>query len=391
VVYVKAKSKELGWRNLTQKVILANGKSYYETRDESYYTIGYNSKNAYCRPSCYNCQFKGFPRMADITLGDFWGIEKIGTFKEKDLGTSLVLLNSQKGMNYFENIKTEIKFVNVAFKDILGGNRHLTESLISNLSPEERKHLFLDLDSMTFSQIAKKYFTIRRTYKSKIKNLLKILLIIIKDSRLHPTSLFQALKYNHFLKSLFRFMDGTAFIPSKYCIIEISRKAQVVIDGMFRLGLKRVRKSKLETRLLMEDGAVLKVGNIVNISYGADIEVFKDAALSFGGNNTININFTVICSERIDIGKHVHIGRNVTIRDNNGGHYINRQNYKDSRPVVIEDNVWLGESCVIMPGVHIGEGAIIGACSFVGTNVPAYALVMGNPARVIDKNVLHKE
>jgi acetyltransferase-like isoleucine patch superfamily enzyme len=124
--------------------------------------------------------------------------------------------------------------------------------------------------------------------------------------------------------------------------------------------------------------------------YGADIEVFKNATLRFGGKGGANINCTIICAERIEIGKGVQIGRNVTIRDNNGGHYLNRQGYKDSHPVIIEDKVWLCEGCTIMPGVHIGEGAIIGAHALVISNVPAHALVSGNPAKIIDEDILWK-
>lgn len=79
VVYAKAKSKEYGWRNLTQKVILDNGKSYFETREQSNFTKGYLRTGVYCRPSCYDCKFKGYPRISDITLADFWGIEKVNT------------------------------------------------------------------------------------------------------------------------------------------------------------------------------------------------------------------------------------------------------------------------------------------------------------------------
>ena len=51
VVYAKAKSKEYGWRNLTQKVILADGRHLYETLDQSNFTKGYLRTNVYCRPS----------------------------------------------------------------------------------------------------------------------------------------------------------------------------------------------------------------------------------------------------------------------------------------------------------------------------------------------------
>lgn len=49
------------------------------------------------RPSCHNCKFKGFPRIADITLADFWGVEKyLSKDYDNNLGTSMVLLNSEK-------------------------------------------------------------------------------------------------------------------------------------------------------------------------------------------------------------------------------------------------------------------------------------------------------
>ena len=99
----------------------------------------------------------------------------------------------------------------------------------------------------------------------------------------------------------------------------------------------------------------------------------------------------IVCANKIEIGKDVGFGRNITIRDNNGGHYINITGYKDSAPVIIGDKVWLCESCTIMPGVKIGDGAIIGAHSVVYGNVPANALVSGNPAKVVMNNVLWKK
>lgn len=92
----------------------------------------------------------------------------------------------------------------------------------------------------------------------------------------------------------------------------------------------------------------------------------------------------------IEIGEGVQIGRGVTIRDNNGNHYINRCGYKNSRPVIIGDKVWLCEGCTIMPGVKIGPGAIIGAKAYVTSNVPANAMVSGNPAVIVDEDVLWK-
>lgn len=59
-----------------------------------------------------------------------------------------------------------------------------------------------------------------------------------------------------------------------------------------------------------------------NVAYGADIEVFQNAILEIGGELGANIGLTIICADHISIGQHTGCGRNVTIRDNNGEHFI---------------------------------------------------------------------
>ena len=54
-----------------------------------------------------------------------------------------------------------------------------------------------------------------------------------------------------------------------------------------------------------------------------------------------------------------------------------------AKPVVINDDAWIGTHAVIMPGVTIGKGAIVGAGSIVTKNVEAYTVVVGNPARFV--------
>lgn len=57
--------------------------------------------------------------------------------------------------------------------------------------------------------------------------------------------------------------------------------------------------------------------------------------------------------------------------------------FKDPLPVVVQENVWAGFESVIFPGVTVGRGAIIGSKSVVTEDIPPYAVVVGNPARVI--------
>ena len=58
------------------------------------------------------------------------------------------------------------------------------------------------------------------------------------------------------------------------------------------------------------------------------------------------------------------------------------------KPIIIEDNVWIGERCTILKGVRIGKGAIVGCNSVVTRDVPEYSIVAGNPAKVV-KELLH--
>jgi acetyltransferase-like isoleucine patch superfamily enzyme len=53
------------------------------------------------------------------------------------------------------------------------------------------------------------------------------------------------------------------------------------------------------------------------------------------------------------------------------------------RPVVLEDNVWLGFDAVVLPGVRLGQGSLIGCRTIISEDVPPYAIVVGDPARVI--------
>lgn len=385
VVYAKAKSKELGWRNLTQKVILANGKAYYETASQSNFTKGYLQTGAYCRPSCYDCKFKGYPRISDITLADFWGIERVSASMDKNLGTSLVMINSKKGQAFFETVKKRINFVEVPFKSIEMGNGHLNKSL--DPPKVNREEFFSDLDKMSFTQIAEKYINEGKTnWKGRLVDFLHYSFRIATITRLRPCSLYRFFRYNSF-KNIIK---KKVVVTAPYTILDIKKCGRIITDGFVIIGYKTFPSSKLETRVMVGAGAELRFLGDSTIGYGADIEVFSKANLIIGDKVGTNIGTTIICQERIEIGKNSMFGRHVTIRDNNGGHYMNRSGYKNSRPVIIGDKVWLCEQCTIMPGVTIGDSAIVGALSFVVESVKKNTVVSGNPAQVVDEDILWK-
>ena len=142
VKHFRVKSKELGWRKLTTKVEFENGKVLYDTNDTNYFTIGYLSTGVYCRPCCYECKFKGFPRIADITIGDYWGAgNTIGEDMDGDIGTSVVLINNEKGKSYFKSIASKLKEKEVPFDVVVKGNPALVSSLPLSIEKNSIKTL----------------------------------------------------------------------------------------------------------------------------------------------------------------------------------------------------------------------------------------------------------
>lgn len=396
IVYKKSKNKELGWKNLTYKVIFANGNVRYLTRNNNIATRGYLTTNVFSRPSCYDCKFKGQQRNSDITLADFWGIEKVDKSMDDNLGTSLLLIHSQKGKDLFDSIQQKVKAVEVSFDDTVKKNPMMLKSQPAPLV--DRNAFYADLDKGSFIEVANKYFPWE---KAGIKTSIQKLKTVVKDY-LHtcgksPVQICRFIYYNFLKKNIKpNYKEGAFLFLAKHAVVKIHPKARIELNSSFLVGTPAVKGSKLETRLWMQEGSLLKIDSRFGCLYGSDIEIFKDAQLIVHNdlfnqkNGGSNIGLTIICGDRIEIGEECMMGRNVTIRDNNGHHYMSLQGYKPSKPVIIGKHVWICEGATIMQGVKIGDGAIIGAHSVVYSNVPPFSLVSGNPAKVVQTNVYWK-
>lgn len=103
----------------------------------------------YLRPSCYECRFKGIEREGDITLADFWGVDKIKPDLYDKKGISLLLINSQKGLNLFDKIKNSIYYEDVNIYESIKNNISMVESPQKTL---RRNVFFKYIDKVTFSQ-----------------------------------------------------------------------------------------------------------------------------------------------------------------------------------------------------------------------------------------------
>ena len=107
--------------------------------------------------------------------------------------------------------------------------------------------------------------------------------------------------------------------------------------------------------------------------------------ISIGDGSWVNYGMTVLDVAPVAIGTDVLIGPNCSlytaIHPTEPG--PRRAKWESSAPITLEDNVWLGGSVVVCPGVTIGENSIIGAGAVVTRDIPANCIAAGNPARVI--------
>lgn len=107
-----------------------------------------------------------------------------------------------------------------------------------------------------------------------------------------------------------------------------------------------------------------------------------------GDGTWIGKNCSIAAINKVQIGKNVLFAGHVHITDHSHGYEnINEPIFKQplisKGPIIIEDDCWLGFSCEILSGVHIGKHSIVAARAVVTKDVPAYSIVAGNPARIV--------
>ena len=154
--------------------------------------------------------------------------------------------------------------------------------------------------------------------------------------------------------------------------------------------------------LYFKENGYLRIGK--NVRLNSNIESYhlnmcspvklmadrRDALIEIGDNTRIH-GSCIHAYNKISIGRNCLVAANCQIFDASGhdlsfdnvGNRINT--IGEQKEVIIEDSVWLGANCIVMPGVHIGRGSIIAAGSVVVKDIPAMCIAGGNPAKVITR------
>lgn len=165
----------------------------------------------------------------------------------------------------------------------------------------------------------------------------------------------------------------------------VEHGAHCVIHGKLYINLFSTAKVKIGDNLYFSSGWGI---NALCANKRGVIYATENANITIGNN--VGMSSVVLWAhESITIGNHVKIGGNSILIDtdsHNMDYLVRRGQYTDwgvSKPIVIEDDVFIGVNCIILKGVTIGARSIIAAGSVVTKSIPADCVAGGNPAKVI--------
>ena len=149
---INFRNKDTGWNNYSLNISY-NGNKYSKSQREDVYMRAF-LKNISLRDSCYECSFKKFNRLSDVTLADFWGVKDILPDFEDDKGTSLMIVNSEKGGELFNAVKEKCKYKEVNLNGAVKYNSAFTNSVNQN---KNREKFFEQFENDDFEKLVLKY------------------------------------------------------------------------------------------------------------------------------------------------------------------------------------------------------------------------------------------
>jgi len=151
-----------------------------------------------------------------------------------------------------------------------------------------------------------------------------------------------------------------------------------------------VHNQQEENRITIGNDCLIK-GHLLVYNHGGCIEI--------GDHSFVGPDTRIWSAKEIKVGARVLISHNVNIHDNNSHPLSSKDRHEDfveifknglrknanynEKEIIIEDDVWIGFNSTIGKGVTIGKGAIVGSNTLVTKDVPPYAVIVGNPARII--------
>lgn len=168
---ISFRNKDNGWEKFQMKIQF-DTKIYSQNHSNDIYMKAFLG-NICLRDSCYNCSFKKKYRESDITLGDYWGVNNIHPDLNDDKGISVMIVNTPKGNELFEQIKEDIEYVETNVDEAIKYNSAMIKSVVHH---KYEKEFMNNIDNMSVELLIKKYMpkpTILKRIVRKIKKMIK--------------------------------------------------------------------------------------------------------------------------------------------------------------------------------------------------------------------------
>ena len=385
IVYFKAKAKEVGWRHLTNKAIFENGKSYFGINGHDA-NLKATFLDILVRPSCYECKFKGFPRVSDITIGDYWRRKYDYDPLDDNTGTSYVMLHNQKAAHLFEKTVKYCIHRSIDFHEILRANKFAVQSLPH---PKfERREFYERLHHEDFIKLVDDYSNQKCRKDSFMKRLKKGCKEFLRATvfyRKNPISFFQFLYYNLLCHQVdTNLFNGNLFIP-RNTTIHLEKGAHIKVNGYCIIDGKYQKSS-----IILDKNAKLSLDSN-KIGFGTHIQLKNNASLSLGMMSHVGNYVTLHARSGISIGAFSSVEDNVRVDDtNNDILYFDERN-KENRRIEIGTHCLLNKGCIIRGGATLLDETIVSEYATVEGVFKPRVLLSGNPAQIIRKEINWKQ
>lgn len=344
-----------GWPSGIQIWLKDGQKIYRDNYTEPWVTI--HRSNLFRPKRCFFCK-RDTNYNADISLADPW----LKGYKENDkIGHTLFIVHSDKGQHIIKDMYD---------KGIIFYKESDYATYCTAQKPNIQKSVRVEHNKIHIEHRLKRYdnklyrWVFTSSYKMmKIHNNLEIIRDRIKN---------------------FTFMKLFQKIMNKFSYWSYKNKVGSH-DGYFNIeaGVTINNIKCLHLGKEVSIGSNTFIGPV--ITYAGELYTPQ---IVIGDKTWIGKNCSIAAIDRVEVGQNVLFAGHVHITDHSHGYEditqpIAAQKLISKGPVFIEDNCWLGFSCEILSGVHIGKHSIVAARAVVTKDVPPYSIVAGNPARIV--------